>query len=197
MAAIMGIAPPLATPVDLDEDVSDSVSIWSRHQSFGPAPRQELPVWFSLPPNMANGTEGRERLRRLAFNSRYLSSGLRKLGFIVYGHRDSPIIPLLLYNPGKMGMFSRMMLNRLGPDKTPIAVVIVAYPATPLITSRVRFCLSASHTKTDIDLLLRACDEVGDILNLKFSSEGPHWPVDKVIASAEELVATTDLDLVQ
>jgi len=129
MSAIMGIAPPLAAPFDLDDDVSsDSVSVWSRHLSFGPAPSKELPSWLSLPSNMANGTEGRERLRRLAFNSRYLSSGLRKLGFIVYGHRDSPIIPLLLYNPGKMGMFSRMMLNRLGPDKTPIAVVIVAYP---------------------------------------------------------------------
>lgn len=128
MSAIMGIAPPLAAPVDIDDVDSDAVSVWSRHQSFGPAPSKELPSWLTLPPHMSNGTEGRERLRRLAFNSRYLSSGLRKLGFIVYGHRDSPIIPLLLYNPGKMGMFSRMMLNRLGPDKTPIAVVIVAYP---------------------------------------------------------------------
>jgi serine palmitoyltransferase len=83
---------------------------------------------MQLPVALSNGTEGRERLRRLAFNSRYLSSGLRKLGFIVYGHRDSPIIPLLLYNPGKMGMFSRMMLERVGAEKTPIAVVIVAYP---------------------------------------------------------------------
>jgi serine palmitoyltransferase len=34
----------------------------------------------------------------------------------------------------------------------------------------VRFCVSASHTKDDLDRLLRACDEVGDILQLKFSS---------------------------
>jgi serine palmitoyltransferase len=46
--------------------------------------------------------EGKERLRRLAFNARYLSSGLRKLGFIVYGDRDSPIIPLLIFHPGKV-----------------------------------------------------------------------------------------------
>ncbi|TXT15773.1 hypothetical protein VHUM_00276 [Vanrija humicola] len=199
MSAIMGVAPPLNPPLDRDayedDDNVSALTVWSRNVSFGPTPREALPQWMTLPPGMANGTEGREKLRRLAFNSRYLSSGLRKLGFIVYGHRDSPIIPLLLFNPGKMGMFSRMMLNRVGPDKTPIAVVIVAYPATPLITSRVRFCLSASHTKNDIDLLLRAVDEVGDILGLKYTHE--RWPVDRVIASAEELVAAHHLDDVQ
>lgn len=195
MAAIMGIAPPLVQPV-LQPVLDDGSSAVAVRHNFGPAPATDLPTWMHIPPALANGNEGRERLRRLAFNSRYLSSGLRKLGFIVFGHRDSPIIPLLLFNPGKMGMFSRMMLNRIGPDKTPIAVVIVAYPATPLITSRVRFCLSASHTKTDIDLLLRACDEIGDILNLKWY-RSDKWTVDRVIASAEELVAATDLDSVQ
>ncbi|GMK58609.1 hypothetical protein CspeluHIS016_0600510 [Cutaneotrichosporon spelunceum] len=68
--------------------------------------------------------------------------------------------------------------------------------ATPLITSRVRFCLSASHTKTDIDLLLRACDEVGDILDLKWY-RNDRWTVDRVIANAEELVETHNLDDVQ
>ena len=73
-----------------------------------------------------------------------------------------------------MPAFSHEMLKRK------IAVVIVGYPATPLVQSRytflylshisVRFCVSASHTKDDLDRLLRACDEVGDILMLKFSS---------------------------
>jgi len=110
------------------------------------------------------GTDGEERLQRLAFNSRYLRLGLKRLGFIIYGHDDSPIIPLLLYNPAKMPAFSHEMLKRK------IAVVIVGYPATPLVQSRVRFCVSAAHTKDDLDRLLRACDEVGDILQLKFSS---------------------------
>jgi hypothetical protein len=61
--------------------------------------------------------------------------------------------------------------------------------ATPLITSRVRFCLSASHTKNDIDLLLRACDEVGDVLGLKLM--GQSMSVEDIIASAEELVASS------
>ncbi|KAK6351166.1 serine palmitoyltransferase component [Orbilia javanica] len=111
-----------------------------------------------------NTGEGEERLQRLAFNSRYLRLGLKRLGFIVLGHDDSPIVPLMLYNPAKMPAFSREMLKRK------ISVVVVGYPATPLVSSRVRFCLSAAHNKDDLDRLLRACDEVGDDLDLKLSS---------------------------
>jgi serine palmitoyltransferase len=108
--------------------------------------------------------QGEERLQRLAFNSRYLRLGLKRLGFIVYGHDDSPIVPLLLLHPAKMPAFSREMLARK------ISVVIVGYPATPLITSRARFCVSAAHTKDDLDRFLAACDEVGSLLQLKFAS---------------------------
>ena len=108
--------------------------------------------------------QGEERLQRLAFNSRYLRLGLKRLGFIVYGHDDSPIIPVLLYNPAKMPAFSHEMLRRK------ISVVVVGYPATPLVSSRARFCVSAAHTKDDLDRLLEACDEIGNVLQLKFSS---------------------------
>jgi len=108
--------------------------------------------------------QGEERLQRLAFNSRYLRLGLKRLGFIVYGHDDSPIIPVLLYNPAKMPAFSHEMLKRK------ISVVVVGYPATPLVSSRARFCVSAAHTKDDLDRLLTACDEIGNVLQLKFAS---------------------------
>jgi serine palmitoyltransferase len=108
--------------------------------------------------------QGEERLQRIAFNSRYLRLGLKRLGFIVYGHDDSPIIPILLYNPAKMPAFSHEMLRRK------ISIVIVGYPATPLISSRARFCVSAAHNKDDMDRILAACDEVGNILQLKFST---------------------------
>lgn len=108
--------------------------------------------------------QGEERLQRLGFNSRYLRLGLKRLGFIIYGHDDSPIIPLLLYHPAKIPAFSHEMLKRK------IAVVVVGYPATPLISSRARFCVSAAHTKDDLDRLLAAVDQAGEILQLKFSS---------------------------
>lgn len=108
--------------------------------------------------------QGDERLQRIAFNSRYLRLGLKRLGFITYGHDDSPIIPIMLYNPAKMSAFSHEMLRRK------ISVVVVGYPATPLISSRARFCVSSAHNKDDLDRLLAACDEVGDILQIKFST---------------------------
>lgn len=108
--------------------------------------------------------QGEERLQRLAFNSRYLRLGLKRLGFIVYGHDDSPIVPVMLYHPAKISAFSHEMLKRK------ISVVIVGYPATPLVSARVRFCLSAAHTKDDLDRLLEACNEVGEALDVKYSS---------------------------
>ncbi|KAI0142839.1 serine palmitoyltransferase [Xylariaceae sp. FL1272] len=141
--------------------------------------------------------EGEERLQRIAFNSRYLRLGLKRLGMIVYGHDDSPIIPITLYNPAKIPAFSHEMLKRN------ISVVVVGYPATPLISSRARFCVSSAHNKDDLDRLLAACDEVSDILQLKFSTgiaggqralpegvsaenriiEQPRWSLEEVIES--------------
>ena len=107
---------------------------------------------------------GQERLSRLAWNSHYLGSNLRKMGFIIYGDRDSPIIPLLLFNPARIPAFSRECRKRN------LAVVVVGFPATSIGTSRARFCVSASHTKEDLDFILDVVSEVGDILSLKMSS---------------------------
>lgn len=175
MASIMGVAP----------STSSSFEVAQQHP--GPAHPSQLPAWMDLPLSLRDGSEGRMRLRRLAFNARYLSRALAKLGFITYGHTDSPIVPLLLFNPGKMCVFSRMMRAR----KTPIVVVVVAYPATPLVTTRVRFCVSASHTKDDIDTVLRACDEIGDVLDVKHLP-GERWPLERIINSAVELVNMKD-----
>ncbi|KIO02522.1 hypothetical protein M404DRAFT_650481 [Pisolithus tinctorius Marx 270] len=150
----------------------------------GMVPASALPTWFSIPSSLADGSEARERIRRLAFNARYLRAGLKKLGFITYGHPSSPIVPLLTFNPGKMLMFAQMMRTR---KPTPLAVVVIAYPVTPLVTSRVRFCVSASHTKEDIDVVLRACDEIGDILDLKHG-KGKRWPIEEIVKRSVELV---------
>ncbi|RUS18581.1 pyridoxal phosphate-dependent transferase, partial [Endogone sp. FLAS-F59071] len=111
-----------------------------------------------------DGTDdGRRRIKQLAENSLYFAARLRDMGFIVYGDEGSPVIPLLLFNPAKIPAFSRELLKR------GIAVVVVGYPATPIITSRARFCISASHTMADIENALEKISEVGDILMLKVS----------------------------
>lgn len=59
--------------------------------------------------------------------------------------------------------FARHLLNRK------IGVVVVGFPATPLAEARARFCVSAAHTQEMLDTVLEALDEMGDLLNLKYS----------------------------
>ncbi|KAI9661429.1 MAG: serine palmitoyltransferase component [Trizodia sp. TS-e1964] len=151
-----------------DRALIDKLRVTNAGSLYGEAPSPPVLTQILSSLRIINGElapgQGEERLQRLAFNSRYLRLGLKRLGFIVYGHDDSPIIPVLLFNPAKMPAFSHEMLRRK------ISVVVVGYPATPLVSSRARFCVSAAHTKDDLDRLLSACDEIGNILQLKFSS---------------------------
>ncbi|XP_060118979.1 serine palmitoyltransferase 2 [Heteronotia binoei] len=108
-------------------------------------------------------TIGKQRIQQLSENTKYFRRRLKQMGFIIYGNEDSPIIPLMLYMPAKIGAFGREMLKRH------IAVVVVGFPATPIIESRARICLSAAHTKEILDFALKELDEVGDLLQIKYS----------------------------
>ncbi|EXJ78471.1 serine palmitoyltransferase [Capronia coronata CBS 617.96] len=151
-----------------DKAAIDKLRLSNAGTVYGETPAPAVLAQIIAALKLMNGElipgQGEERLQRIAFNSRYLRLGLKRLGFIVYGHDDSPIIPVMLYNPAKMPAFSHEMLKRK------ISVVVVGYPATPLISSRARFCVSAAHNKDDLDRLLAACDEIGNVLQLKFSS---------------------------
>ena len=59
-----------------------------------------------------------------------------------------------------------------------IACVIVGFPATPIVSARVRFCLSASHTLEQIDYVLDVTDKLGDILALRHSFQNSESNVD-------------------
>lgn len=111
-----------------------------------------------------DGTEnGQKRIDTLVTNSVYMRTELKRMGFIIYGNETSPVIPLLLFHPSKIVAFSRECLERN------IAVVVVGYPATPIFAARSRICMSAAHTKEDMDYALKVIDEVGDLLNLKLT----------------------------
>nr|XP_033808011.1 serine palmitoyltransferase 2 isoform X1 [Geotrypetes seraphini] len=106
---------------------------------------------------------GQNCVQQLAENTRYFRRRLMEMGFIIYGNSDSPIVPLMLYMPAKIGAFGREMLKRN------IGVVVVGFPATPIIESRARFCVSAAHTREMLDIALKVIGEVGDLLQLKYS----------------------------
>jgi len=145
-------------------ELIEKLRVSSADSYFGEVPSPPVLRQISSVLNIMIEPTGRERLQRLAFNTRYLRLGLKRLGFIVYGEDDSPVVPLLIYNTAKIAAFSRELLRRH------IATVVIAYPATPMESARARFCLSAAHTKDDLDRVLKACDEVGSLLLLKFST---------------------------
>uniref|UniRef100_A0A673KHT9 serine C-palmitoyltransferase n=1 Tax=Sinocyclocheilus rhinocerous TaxID=307959 RepID=A0A673KHT9_9TELE len=113
-------------------------------------------------------TLGQERLCQLSENTTYFRRRLHEMGFIIYGNNDSPVVPLMLYMPAKIGAFGREMLKRN------IGTVVVGFPATPIIESRARFCVSAAHTREMLDKALNAISEVGDLLQLKYSRKNRH-----------------------
>lgn len=50
-----------------------------------------------------------------------------------------------------------------------IAAVGVGFPATPIMAGRIRFCLSAAHTKAQLDHALDIINDVAEKLGLKYS----------------------------
>ncbi|MEQ2166328.1 hypothetical protein GOODEAATRI_026811 [Goodea atripinnis] len=44
-----------------------------------------------------------DRVRRLAENTIYFRQRLREMGFIIYGNNESPVVPMMLYMPAKIG----------------------------------------------------------------------------------------------
>jgi len=112
-----------------------------------------------------DGTDsGAKKLMQLRENSNYFRNKLKEMGFIIFGNSDSPIVPLMLYHPSKFPAFSRQLLKR------GLAVVVVAFPATDKNAGRARFCLSAGHTREDLDMALKEICEVGDVIHLKYNN---------------------------
>jgi serine palmitoyltransferase len=69
----------------------------------------------------------------------------------------------MLYHPGKIAAFGRLTLAR------GIAAVVVGFPATPLLTSRARICISAAHTREDLDRAIAALQEVAEECALNYN----------------------------
>jgi len=112
-------------------------------------------------------TVGREKLERIRRNAAYVRSELNKRDLVTLGEPESPVVPIMLYQPAKLALFSRLLLERN------VAVVVVGYPATPLFEGRCRLCVSAAHTKDDLDRAIAAIEEVADLINARFARP---WP---------------------
>ncbi|KAF7279394.1 hypothetical protein GWI33_007336 [Rhynchophorus ferrugineus] len=107
--------------------------------------------------------EGQRRIETLARNTRYFRMRLEQIGLIIHGNDDSPVVPILVYLYSKIAYIVRTLI------KEHIATVGVGYPATPLFEGRIRICLSAGHTKEQLDYALAVLERVADEIGLKYS----------------------------
>ncbi|XP_068632782.1 serine palmitoyltransferase 2 isoform X2 [Battus philenor] len=110
--------------------------------------------------------EGLRRVRTLRDNTHYFRNRLREMGVVTYGHADSPVVPMLVYTFSNMAAVVERLTAR------GLATVGVGFPATPLYKTRIRFCLSAAHTREQLEHCLNAIEEVVDELGLRYSRTG-------------------------
>lgn len=134
------------------------------HNSLSPAVCQQVLSSFKVVMGEDGTNIGRKKIQALRDNSNYFRMRLQDMGLHVLGHYDSPIMPVMLYNPTKIAAFSRECYKR------GLAVVVVGFPAVPILESRARFCISAGHKREQLDSALEDIEEVADILKLRYAS---------------------------
>ncbi|XP_063533668.1 serine palmitoyltransferase 3-like [Cydia strobilella] len=110
---------------------------------------------------------GQARAAALRDNTRYFRERLRAMGVVIYGHPQSPVVPMMTYSLSKMVACVKQL------TAAEVASVGVCFPATPLHQARMRFCISAAHTREQLDKALAAIEDVADELGLRYSRLKP------------------------
>jgi len=132
------------------------------HNSLSPVVAQQVLTALKVIMGRDGTDRGSRKLKALRDNSNYFRMRLEKMGLHVLGQYDSPIVPVMLYAPTKIGAFSRECYRR------GLAVVVVGFPAVPILMSRARFCVSAGHTRADLDRALREMDAIVDTVKIRY-----------------------------
>ena len=100
-----------------------------------------------------------ELLNKVRENSEYFRAGAKKLGFEVLDGIH-PIVPLMLGDAAKTQEMSKKLLEK------GLFVVGLWFPVVPEGTARLRFQISAAHTREQIDRALEILGEVGKEMKL-------------------------------
>ena len=130
--------------------------------AMSPVITQQVITAFKIIKGEDGTNIGKEKLRLVKENSDYFRARLRDMGCEVFGDEGSPVVPLMLYHPAKIAAFSRECLAE------GLAVVVVGFPATPLVLSRARFCISAGHKKKDLDVALEKIERIATRMMLRY-----------------------------
>ncbi len=88
-----------------------------------------------------------ERVAKIARNAEFLRSGLRELGYDV-GLSETAVIPVILKDEATTGLFARRLRDH------GILAAPVLFPAVPQDSARLRLCVTAAHSHTDLEYVL-------------------------------------------
>ncbi len=104
--------------------------------------------------------QSQDQLRqKLHQNSSYFREKIQALGFeLVPG--SHPIIPVMLHDAALAKQFERKMVEK------GIYVVSFSYPVVPQGKARIRTQISAAHSRQDLDMAIKAFEEVGKELGV-------------------------------
>lgn len=139
------------------------------HHSMSAVVCQQVLTAFKILEGKLKPGVGLKKLADLRDNSNFFRSEMKRIGLHVYGSDDSPIIPVLLYLPSKAAAFSRECLER------GLAVVVVGFPATEIILCRARFCISAGHSRADLEHAVKVIEEVSQLLWMRYENSAVGW----------------------
>ncbi len=92
--------------------------------------------------------------RRLWANREYYVAGLKSLGFDL-GLTQTPIVPIVTGDDERVLEMTRLC------REAGLLVVPVAFPAVPRNASRLRTCVSASHSREDLDFAIDVLAQAG------------------------------------
>lgn len=96
---------------------------------------------------------------RLWANADYFRSGVQSLGFDT-GASETPIIPVIVGDPAKTMQFSDLLLEE------GVFAQGIVYPTVAMDKGRVRFIVTAGHTRQDLDFALDALKRAGQKLGM-------------------------------
>lgn len=101
-----------------------------------------------------------EHVQRLWNNTNYFKKEVQNLGYNT-GNSQTPIIPLIIGDPGKAQELARLLFEEENIYGTPIVFPMVAREL-----SRIRVQMNALLTKEDLNMALAAVEKVGKKLNI-------------------------------
>jgi glycine C-acetyltransferase len=101
-----------------------------------------------------------EHVKRLWDHTNYFKKEVQNMGYNT-GNSETPIIPLIIGDPGKAQELARVLFEEENIYGTPIVFPMVAKEL-----SRIRVQMNALLTKDDLDTALRAIEKIGKKLKI-------------------------------